>query len=223
MAAVCYAPVKSRVARLTRLDVCGAPVVGAKSSVSTGFIQVQHRPEYEDGDEYVVKDAWGDFCINEQDQPRLKRVGVQIDFCKVDPDVYDIASGARAILAAAGDTNIAATGATIGFAVDSTPSDSAFALEIWSKPAGAVCGASGTSIWIYTAYPFVANGRVGDLDFTNGTSTFTVSGTTKGAAATWINGPYEAGLKNVTTGEHIIQYLTEVAPPTAACGAIAVA
>ena len=57
---------KGRVIRITRLDNCGVPVVGACSSIVTaGFITLGFAPEVEAGDEYTQKNAWGDFCINE--------------------------------------------------------------------------------------------------------------------------------------------------------------
>lgn len=67
--------IKGRVARITRLDSCGAPVFGECSTIVTkGFITVTIAEEKEAGDEYKQKNAWGELWINDKD-PDLTKWG----------------------------------------------------------------------------------------------------------------------------------------------------
>ena len=59
---------KGRCVRITRLDECGAPVVGSCSTIVTeGFIKVTIGNEYEKGTEYTQKNAWGEFEMKEKE------------------------------------------------------------------------------------------------------------------------------------------------------------
>lgn len=222
MATKCFGYLKARVMRVTRLDADGVPVVGAKSVVvSDGFVRIALNMEYEDGTEFVTRNAWGDFCINEQDDDRLKRVTPTIDFCNVDPDLVEIVTGARLILDGVD---------AVGFALSEAPPTGRFALEAWSKVAG-----SGTE-YVYWNLPNLGAGRVGEIALENATGTFSLSSRSNGAPA----GVWEAGATPATTGEpypvsylpanetieegeHIATAVTSTAPPTAACGATALA
>jgi hypothetical protein len=220
--AVCYSTVKSRLARLTRLDECGAPAFGPRASLPTeGFIKVENKWDIEDGEEFYVTNAWGEPCLNERDKPRIKGGDVTIDFCGVDPDSHDIVSGARVIAAEAGDT-FAALGASIGFGISTDTIGGDFALELWTKIGGSSC-TGGAQVWLYSLYPWLSGGRPGDQTLERGNTTFQQSARAQGASAAWANGPYEAGLKPVLAGEVHVQYLTLVQPPAGVCGALPLA
>lgn len=223
MATKCFGFLKARVMRVTRLDADGVPVVGLKSTVvSGGFVRVGMNMEYEDGQEFLVRNAWGEFCINEQDDPRLKRVTPTLDFCNVDPDLVEIVTGARLIM----DGTDA-----VGFALSEAAPTGRFALEAWSKVAG-----SGSE-YVYWNLPNLGQGRVaGEIALAYETGTFSMSAVSQGAPdAVWAAGatpattgtPYDQSYlpanETIEEGEHIAVNVTDVAPPTPACGAVELA
>jgi hypothetical protein len=220
MASTCISPIKARVMRLVKVDVCGNPITGAGSViVSDGFIKVQADPQYEDGVETIVKNANGDLCVNEKDANTLKRVDLTIDFCKVDPDAIAIITGERILT-----TGSPVTGTGMAFGEGLLVSR--FSLEVWQPIAGqSGCSASGQQLFVYWAFPNVGNPKVGGLVFENGPLTFTATGDTKAAAASWGDGPGTGAQwlngNTIATDEHWAFNVTTVPPPTAACGASA--
>lgn len=225
MATRCFGYLKARVARITRLNADGIPVVGSKSVVTTnGFIRIALNMEYEDGQEYVQKNAWGDFCVNEKDSDRLKAVTPTIDFCNIDPDAVEIVTGARLLMSGTD---------AVGFAMGEAAPTGRFALEAWSKVAG-----SGTE-YVYWLLPNLGGGRIGNITLEQGTGTFSMTSRSDGApnSTTWTGAtsgasplpaePHSPGYlptdENVDAGEHIATNVTATAPPAATCGATALA
>ncbi|WP_425275901.1 hypothetical protein, partial [Streptomyces africanus] len=77
--------IKGTHARIVRVDACGNPVTGTGSLVvvTKGFVQVQMEPQYEDGEEFFERTADGTPCVNQKDDPVLKRMQLTIDFCEI--------------------------------------------------------------------------------------------------------------------------------------------
>jgi hypothetical protein len=219
---VCAAPIKGTHLRLVAVDSCGVPVTGASSAVyvSKSFVQVQMEPEYEDGEEFTQRTADGTLCVNERDDDTLKRFNLTIDFCQVDPQLTAQALGAR--LLDIGSPLV--TGA--GFAVPEGTPTGHFSLEVWQKVAGqSACDASGTQRYIYNAWPHISAGRIGTYTVQNGVTQLQLSARTKAASTLWGDGP-GAGTSWITpatveSDEHWIWAITTTAPPTEACGAVA--
>ncbi len=172
---------KGRRIRVTRLDTAGAPVVGSCSSVVTdGFITVTVSEELEAGEEYLQKNAWGDFCINEKDGDRAKWANVSLEMCEVHPDILDIV--------AAGNPVVDTTPDTIGATFGTDANDSAFAIEVWTKQAGE---GGATPDWGYLVVPFCKNGKIdGDVTVENGTLTISFMGEGNPATSDWATTPY---------------------------------
>lgn len=194
MATKRYSTIKGRVARIIRLDECGVPVLGSKSVVVTaGFIRVGLAFVWDDGEEYQQKNANGDYCYDEQDTPRLRRVDPTVDFCQVDPDAFEITTGARLLMDATD---------AVGWAVNGDPSVEAFSLEVWSKVAGSGACAAGGQQYVYTALPFIKNGKLGDFNLENAGATFQIAGQGQGANAAWGDSPgsADAVTGSTTTG-----------------------
>lgn len=218
MATTCFGSIRAKVIRVVRLDDCGAPIIGAKSVVvSNGFVKIDVAMEYDDGEEIVVKNAWNDFCINEQDKPKLKRVGLGIDFCKVDPDLVEIVTGARLLLDGAN---------AVGVAFGEDPPDGRFSLEAWTKIPGT--GSCTAIQYGYFAWPNIGSGKHGNITLDKGAATFPLSGQSSGANVGWGNSPgglasYLPGTEVILAGEHMAMNPTSVAPPAATCGAVALA
>ncbi len=221
MAAQDYASIKGLVMRATRLDSCGRIVTGADSNVvSKGFVKIDVSAEVEDGEDFSLKLADGTYCVNEKDRPQLKWLNVAMEFCKVDPELFELIAGHRILTDYAGDS--------VGWALnEALAGDTSFALEVWTKRAGQNCGTSGYR-YIYNLMSMLENAQVGDMSIANATATFTVTATTK-ANTEWACGPYDvvpinaggtAGklIDGVEPGDHLLQLLTSVAPPTPMTG-----
>lgn len=216
-----YSPIKSRVARLTRLSTCGVPVIGTRSKLVTkGFIKVENKTKIESGTEFKQKNADGEWCVNEADESLLDRYEPAIDFCKVDPDAVELLTAARLLVATA-DEGYATLGSSIGFAAANRAAAN-FALELWTKLAGGACGEGGDPLWVYSLWPWIYDGFVGDQTYENGVVTMPITNAkTKGAAAEWDNGPHDDMTVVVQAGEHFVQYVTDVQPPAETVGAVA--
>lgn len=210
---------KGRVMRLTRLDECGVPVIGACSSIVTdGFITVEFAPEIEAGEEYLQKNAWGDFCISEKDADRVKWINVSMSMCEVNPDVLDLVGGA---------TPITDGTDTIGASFGVQGNLEAFALEIWTKQAGSACD-GGDPEWGYFVAPFILNGNIdGSLTIENGTLTMDLKGEAQQASDEWGVNPYGDNPLLTVAGfpadEFWAVVRTTVQPPTVTDGCVALA
>jgi len=215
----CVSGIKACRLRIVRLDACGAPVVGAKSVVtSKGFISVTSTADIEAGQEYLVKDACGDLCVNEKDRDRFKRLTLAMKFCIMDFAAAEITTGNRVQVDGTGN----AIGFTISENVDPTTN---WSLELWQKIAGQACDVGGDQEWMYWAWPFLNTGTLGNFTFDNNAFEFDVDGvTTSGVAAdTWgatNRGPFAVldAAAALLPGEHMSATVTTVQPPAAACG-----
>lgn len=202
--------IKGRVARITRLDQCGAPVFGTCGFVVTeGFISVTYSREEEAGDEYLQKNAWGTFCINEKDPDLTKWWNVSIVFCEVDPDVLDIIGGATPVVFGS-DT----IGATFG---PNAPVGK-FGLEVWTKAVGQGACAGGLPEWGYFLLAEVRNGKVdGDITIENAALTLTLTGEGVSASDAWGTGPHGDNPMKVVSGfpagDQLAIVKTDVQPP----------
>jgi hypothetical protein len=209
--------------RIVKLDACGVPVTGASSLVVTtsGFVQVNMEPDYEDGEEFFERNADGAACVNQKDKPTLKRFALTVDFCSVDPIAAAYVMSARLL-----DTVSPATTGT-GFAVSEGEPENQFSLEVWQRVAGSgACDASGVQRYIYNAWPNVGNTQIGTYTVENARSTLSFTAETAGASTLWGNGP-GSGTSWLPTGrtvnetgeiEHWLWNITTSAPPVAACG-----
>lgn len=218
--AICAAPIKGTHIRIVKVDICGNPVTGASSLVVTskGFVQVVSDPDYEDGEEFFERNADGDACVNQKDAPTLKRFGLTVDLCSVDPVMAAYVLSARLL-----DTTGSPTTGTGWAMSEGTPSNR-FSLEVWQRVAGSgACDPSGVQRYIYNAWAHVGNTKIGSYTIENGRSTLQFVGETFGAGTTWGNGPGN-GTSWLPTGvtlgptEHWAWNITTNAPPTEVCG-----
>jgi hypothetical protein len=209
--------IKGKTVRLTRLDSCGDVVIGTCSSlVSDCFISVTLSGEFEAGTEYVQKSAWGDLCINDMDPDILKRVNVSIDFAELNPDALDFITDSSPVISGSD---------TIGASWGSTPNETSFALEVWTKRTGVDCDPT-TPEWGYFSVPYVRNGKLdGDLTIENGMLTATVVGAAFGAPATWAATPYASNpfVQSFPAGDIFGMVVTTVQPPADTAGCVAIA
>ena len=209
--------------RVVRLDACGIPVTGATSMVvvSKGFVQVAMEPQYEDGEEFFERTADGTPCVNQKDDPVLKRMQLTIDFCEVNSTMFAFMTSARELTAsAAGVTGF-------GFAFAEGQPTNRYSLEVWQKVAGSgACDASGAQQYIYNAWPNVGASKIGSMTIENGRTVLQIISETQAGSTTavtgWLNGPGSSTSwlptgETLGTGEHWLWNRTSTAPPTAAC------
>lgn len=223
MAATCVTPIKASVIRFIKLDSCGVPVTGASSAVSTfnGFVSVAVTPDYEEGQEFIQKRADGSLCVVDKDPNELKRVGLEVEVCTLDPDLQVIASGERLLT-----TGAPATGT--GVAYGEGQLTARFSMELWQPIAGAnACTPGGVQQYVYWLFGNVGNTMIGDFTFENDVFTYSFSAETKRWSVLWPLriGTLQTGLGTNTLGadEHFLWNITTTPPPTAACGAVLVA
>jgi hypothetical protein len=220
MPSECRSVIKSCLARFIRLDECGSIVVGPSSVLTTkGYISVTATAQLETGEEFILKNACGELCVNEKDADQFKRYDLEMEFCQVDPELLELISGARLLVDGGGTSR--------GFAHGENPLTENFSLELWTKVTPSVCGAGEGAEWYWFAFPWVTNGVLNDVTFENGPITLTVTASSHGAGSDWGRGlgpdcilPSGA---EATSVDHLMAYLTNVQPPEVVCGLQAVA
>lgn len=216
----CAAPIKGTRMRVVKLDTCGVPVTGASSLVivTKGFIKVEQEPQYEDGEEFFERNADGEACINQKDDPVLKRFGLTVDMCEIDPTAAAYILSARDIVSGSPSSGY-------GFIVSEGQPTNRFSLEVWQRVAGSgACDATGSQRYIYHAWPNVGSTKVGGYSIENGRSTLQYVSETRGASTQWGYGPgtgtkWLPSTAAVATGlEHWLFGITTTAPPAVGCG-----
>lgn len=226
MTSICYTPWKIPRVRVTKLNSCGLPVTGCSTVVSDGIISVAMTKEYEDREEFFVKNGDGKFCVKETNPPILKWINLELTFCNVDPEMVNIMTGLPLVL------DDATSPRAIGYSEDETTSATGyFAFEGWTRISNQSQACSGGTEYGYTLFPFVIEATIGDITFENGAVSFVVNARTS-ANSTWGYGPYfvdysdnPAGsttpvtlLTPITSTQHMRMFITRYAPPTATCG-----
>ena len=212
----CATPIKGTHLRIIALDACGVPVTGSSGlvAVSSGFVQVEMEPDYEDGEEFFERTASGEPCVNQKDDPTLKRMGLTVQMCEVNVSALAYIISARELT-----TGTPTTGT--GFAVAEGNPTNRFSLEVWQEVAGSgACDASGNQRYIYHAWPNVGATQIGTYTIENGRSTFEFASETRGAASTWdtlVGANFLPSGAFVDTDEHWVWNVTTAAPPTVAC------
>jgi hypothetical protein len=209
MPSTCFKPIKAKVMRLVRLDSCGRVVTGTTGQlVSDGFVSIAPSPQYEEGEEFIVRNAFGDLCVNEKDPDRLKRIDLTITLCAVDPEAIEMMTGGRLITDG---------GTSVGNAFDEDPNETAFGLEVWQRTAGGVCGVGGALQWVHHNFFRVVNARIGDFTMEYGPTQWEIQATTL-ANPNFGSGPFDLWTPAIGATEHYAYQITQEQPPEALCG-----
>jgi hypothetical protein len=228
MPTVCASMSRGRMMRLTRLDDCGVPVPGPTGSLVTkGFIQVVATPVYQDQEDITQTDANGDTCVDDQSDPALRWLTLQIDLCNIDPDAVNIITGAPLVV-----DDATPTPNTTGFRWDTaTLGTASFALELWSGISGQGCAVGGNEQYGYWLYPYVVQAQINEYTVANAALTLSMTARTSGGSG-WDVGPYDIR-RDATTPATLEPLLTPIGPtqhghfeitsaplPTPGCGAV---
>ena len=212
----CATPIKGTHLRIIELDACGVPVTGEGGMVvvTKGFVSVEMEPDYEDGEEFFERTADGTPCVNQKDDPTLKRFALTIQMCEINVSGMSFVMSARELISGSPTTGT-------GFAVAEGNPTNRFSLEVWQEVAGSgACDASGAQRYIYNAFPNVGATQIGSYPIENGRSALEITSETRGAGATWdtlVGADWLPAGESVFTDEHWIWNVTTTAPPTAAC------
>lgn len=229
MTSVCYTPFKVPRIRVTKVDVdCGQPVTGCSTVVTDGIISIEMTKEYEDREEFFIKNGDGTFCVKETNPPILKWINLVVTLCNVDPELVNIMTSEPLVL------DDAETPQATGYSTqEGSAADASFALEGWTRLSGLTGGApcTGGVEYGYVLFPWVIEGTVGDITYENGAANFVVNARTS-ANSLWGTGPYFVDLSDATatldnpiplltpilSNQHHRMLLTRLAPPASACG-----
>lgn len=224
----CFSLVRGRAMRVTRLDGCGSTVLGPDSqAVSKGFISVALTAQTDDGTTISVSNAAGEVCILDEPAPKFTGYQIEVQFCGVDPDLYRLMTGQAMVM----DSQETPQG--VGFRMNSgvDADASGFALELWSNVPVSACEPGQGQSYGYFLVPFVKGGIIGDFTVGNDAVNFTLTGARSKDGSAWGVGPYDVTLDDtnlpaplkdaIDEKDHLHMELVSVAPPTDACGALA--
>lgn len=228
MSTKCYAQVRGSVIRVTRLDACGNPDPGASAVAVSKRISTVTVNEVTDSGTNIRERNFGDeLCIVDDAFDQIIGYTIEVALCGVDPDLVSLFTGQPVVRNAAGD--VVGFDATSDIDLDSF----GFSLEVWSRIAGSACDPSGHRPWGYTVFPFLKGGRVGGFSFENGAVKFTISGAQTRDGNGWGVGPFDvdrdisgnpAPLHSpLGVNAHYRNIQVTLDPPTASCGAFALA
>jgi hypothetical protein len=194
--------------------------------VSDGIISIELTKEYEEREEFFVKNGDGTYCVQETNAPILKWVNLVVTLCNVDPELVNIMSAEPLVYDDAAVPNATGYSTAVGSAANAN-----FALEAWTRITGSGIACTGGQEYGYFLWPWVIEGTVGDLTLENGVANFVLNARTR-VNSPWGTGPYmvdysdnPAGsttqiplLTPIASNQHERKFLTRLAPPTAACG-----
>ena len=227
MTSVCFTPFKLPRVRVTKLNSCGQAVTGVCSTVVTdGIISVAATKEYEDRQEFFVKNGDGLFCVRETNAPILKWINLVLTFCNVDPELVNLLTANSTVA----DDSAAAK--KTGYNEDENSAVSSFfALEGWTRLANQGVACTGGVEYGYVLYPYIVEGTIGDVTYQNDVANFVVNARTS-SGSLWGTGPYLVDLSDNTgtldtpiplltpilTTQHQRMFITRKAPPDASCG-----
>jgi hypothetical protein len=231
MTSTCFTPFKIPRIRITKLNSCGQVVTGSCSQVvSDGIISIEMTKNYEDREEFFVKNGDGQFCVRETNAPQLKWIDLVITMCNVDPDIVNLVASEPLY------TDDSAAAVKIGWSTtEGSTANVNFALEGWTRLSGSGVACTGGTQYGYVLFPWVVEGTIGDMTLENGVANFVVNARTH-SSSLWGVGPYNVDLSDaagtlnnpipmltpILSTQHHRMFITRLAPPAAACGCAAV-
>lgn len=226
MPSVCHSVVRAPAARVTRLGPCGEILDSTCAFATTeSFVDITLTKVMQERQDAFQLNANGDSCVDKPKAPFLRWYEVVVQFCNVDPELFNIVSAEPLIL------NDALTPEAVGWCtLPDSAAASNFALEFWTGTEDEGCE-DGDVVYGYGLLPRLVQGMIGDVTVNNGVINFTVTAITRGANQ-WGVGPYnviinESGanegfpaplLTEVNVRAHKCFQWTKLAPPVGVCG-----
>lgn len=202
--------------RVTKVDQCGAPVVGAESAfIAECNATVAMNPNIDTQDDIIYRAANGKLCGVKRGCPSLLGYDIEYNFYSVSPQLVDVLTGQPTVVDFSGEV--------IGFDSCDVKCDGGFAFEFWAELVGQNC-ADGAARYLYVLMPWVTNAYLSDLTIGSEAVSFQVLGSTR-AGGSWGTGPYDVVLNGPAPGTpgpmltplgdtcHRRMMITTVAPP----------
>jgi hypothetical protein len=184
MASECHSVVRAPALRVTRLDACGELVESACSSATTsGFVEIALTKVFQERQDALQLNANGDICVDKPKAPILRWYEANIQFCSVDPELFNIMTADPLVLNDAADPVAVGWDTEIGSAELSN-----FGLEFWVGTEDDECD-DGEVTYGYGVLPWMYQANLLDLTIGNAVVTFTVSAITR-KGSPWGVGPY---------------------------------
>lgn len=216
------------VVRATRLDDCGLPEYGACGTVvSEGFINIELENNETDPEEISQTLANGQRCYYRETARQLNNIQATIEFCEVDPELFEMMTGSPLVL------DDAVSPEAHGFTTDSASYGVAnVALEVWMNLASGGCvGGTYPRRWGYYLMPWLYQGVVGKPTIENGAVNFTIDAAKTRDGNQWGVGPYNIQraaiggdlsplFTPITSTTHDLLYKVNVPPPVATDGCV---
>jgi hypothetical protein len=204
------------VVRVTKVDNCGAPVVGTESAfVAECNASIAMNPNIDTQDDIIYRAANGKLCGVKRGCPSLLGYDIEYNFYSVSPEMLDVLTGQPTVVDSAGEV--------IGFDSCDVQCDGGFAFEFWAELVGQNCAPGGAARYLYVLMPWVTNAYLADLTIGSEQVSLQVLGSTR-AGGSWGTGPYnvQAGaggtpgpmLTPLGATCHRRMMITTVAPPT---------
>lgn len=218
----CFAPVRGRRMRVTKVNECGVPIYGdCAQVVSKGFTSIEFSPQTDDGEEISVRNAGGELCVSEPACKTMTGIEVTANFCQVDTDIFALMTGEEPV--------VGPDGRGVGFDIGDIPCNAGSGLEVWTGiHSQTACGeAGGAAQFGYLVLPWLSAGTLGDFTVEDGAITFSLTATAKSGSGWGVGphavqndadgnpGPLFTPLRTDKFGRMIV---TDVAPPEPVCG-----
>lgn len=201
--------------RVTRLGSTGTTPAGASNSaVTDAFIRVAYTPEYDAGDEVVVKNAQGVQCVAFKAADTVKQVSLQIALCNPEPEITELLGGGAVLLDGADPVGYSAPD------VGEDPQPNGVGIEVWSD--AIVDGVIDADLpYFHFVFPRAFTRADGERALENGAMANVFSGWGKGNL-NFGNGPDNLGEFPAAASAPYHYYRTAIAPPAAADGYVVV-
>lgn len=205
------------VVRATRVNQCGAPLVGENAFVSECVASVAMNVVTDTPDDIIYRAANGAICGVKRGCPSLLGYDVELNFFQVSPQLVDVLTDQPVVL-----DNLAEP---VGWDNCNIVCDGGFALEFWAELIGQNCTLTGAQKYLYVLLPWISNAYLNDLEIGSDQVTFQAVGSTR-AGGQWGLGPYNVVLNGAAPGApgplltalgatcHRRIQITTVPPPT---------
>lgn len=181
----CMKFARGRVARITRVNQCGAPVEGDCSVVVTrGITTAEFSPQTSEGNQIEVRNMAGEVCQSEPACNDMTSMNVTLNFCDVDTDAFSLMTGKDPILDAQGNGS--------GFYIGRIQCTIGFALELWLGvyTENGECGVDGQDEYGYQLIPWISGGVLGDWTVGDQAINFSMTASAR-FQSPWGVGPFD--------------------------------
>lgn len=227
MPSECHSVVRAPAMRVTRLGPCGEILESSCGmATSESFVDITLTKVYQERQDALQLNANGDICVDKPKAPILRWYEVAIQFCNVDPELFNIVSAEPLVL------NDALIPVAVGWdTIPDSAASSNFALEFWVGTDDDDC-VDDDLTYGYGLLPRVVQGTIGTITIGNQVINFTVNAITRGANQ-WGVGPYnviinETGANagfpgplltpGIPAAAHKRFIWTQLPPPDGVCG-----